>query len=270
MIKLATCHLSSMGTFLFDKIIFGPVKSRRLGLSLGINLLPNNRKLCNFNCIYCECGVTDKNSASTSLLHDREEVYQSLKARLIEMNTNNQLIDAITFAGNGEPTLHPDFAEIIDDTIFLRDKYHKQAIIAVLSNASTVHQTEIFNALRKIDQKIMKLDSAFEKTIALHNNPGMGVRISNLVENLKRFNGDLIIQTMFVQGTYQSLSIDNTTDEEVSAWLKILEQIKPGEVMIYTIERETPSPGLMKVPENKLREIGKKVTSLGIKAQISA
>lgn len=269
MIKLVPSFFI-MGTFLFDKIIFGPVKSRRLGVSLGINLLPNNCKLCNFNCIYCECGITDDTKKTRPVLHSRKEVYQSLESRLIEINSSNKEIDAITFAGNGEPTLHPDFAEIIDDTVFLRNKYHKKATIAVLSNASTIHQNNIFNALQKIDQNILKLDSAFEKTIALHNNPGVKIRLPNLIENLKKFDGNLIIQTMFVQGVYQSKSIDNTTEEEVTEWLNLIKQIRPREVMIYTIERDTPTPGLIKVPEEKLHEIGKRVNSLGINTQISA
>ena len=258
-----------MGTFLFDKIIFGPVRSRRLGVSLGINLLPNNCKQCNFDCIYCECGKTNRSKKAGFPLNDRAEVYKSLEARLTEIKTGGLEINTITFAGNGEPTLHPEFSEIIDDMISLRNKYCKQAKIAVLSNGSTIQSPKIFNALLKVDQNILKLDSAFDKTIRLHNNPGIDLQVNDLVNNLKKFNGDLIIQTMFIQGVYKSQIIDNTTDEEVGAWLKLIKHIKPREVMIYTIERDTPSPGLKKVPEQKLRDIGEKVKLLGIQVQIS-
>jgi wyosine [tRNA(Phe)-imidazoG37] synthetase (radical SAM superfamily) len=187
----------------------------------------------------------------------------------MEMKTNKREIDTITFAGNGEPTLHPDFPEIIDDTIFLRNKYYKQAKIAVLSNASNIHQTRIFNALLKVDQNILKLDSAFDKTIQLHNNPGVKIVVKELVDNLRKFRGKLIIQTMFVQGIYRSRVIDNTTEEEVDAWLKLIKKIHPREVMIYTIERDTPSEGLKKVPEKILYSIGDRVSALGYKVQIS-
>jgi wyosine [tRNA(Phe)-imidazoG37] synthetase (radical SAM superfamily) len=261
-----------MGTFLFDEIIFGPVKSRRLGISLGINLLPTNKKICNFNCIYCECGWTRTSDKTPGVLPLREEVFQALESKLSEMKSLHQKPDVITYAGNGEPTLHPDFPGIIDDSISLRNKYFPDARIAVLSNATTIKDPKVKTALLKADQNILKLDSAFDTTICLHNQPASGVKADELISGLAGFNGNLIIQTLFLRGEYNQQLIDNTTPEEVDAWLKALEKIRPSEVMIYTISRDTPPEGgkLFKVPTHELREIASKVEKLGIKTQISA
>jgi wyosine [tRNA(Phe)-imidazoG37] synthetase (radical SAM superfamily) len=261
-----------MATFLFDEIIFGPVKSRRLGISLGINLLPTNRKLCNFNCIYCECGWTKKSDKSPGILPTREEVFEALDRKLSEMKALHQKPDVITYAGNGEPTLHPDFPGIIDDSISLRDKYFPEARIAVLSNATTIKNPKVKAALLKVDQNILKLDSAFDDTICVHNQPLSGIKAEELISGLAAFNGKLIIQTLFLRGKYNEQIIDNTTPEEVDAWLRALDKIKPSEVMIYTISRDTPPEGgdLNKVPTHELREIASKVEKLGIKTQISA
>lgn len=261
-----------MATFLFDEIIFGPVKSRRLGISLGINLLPTNRKICNFNCIYCECGWTRQSDKSPGVLPLREEVYNALDHKLAEMKAINQKPDVITYAGNGEPTLHPDFPGIIDDSISLRNKYFPSARIAVLSNATTIRDQSVKAALLKVDQNILKLDSAFDTTICIHNQPSSGIKAEELISSLAGFDGKLIIQTLFLRGKYKNQLIDNTTPEEVDAWLKALDKIRPSEVMIYTISRDTPPEGgeLHKVPAPQLREIASKVEKLGIKTQISS
>jgi wyosine [tRNA(Phe)-imidazoG37] synthetase (radical SAM superfamily) len=259
-----------MATFLFDKIIFGPVKSRRLGTSLGINLLPSTKKLCNFNCIYCECGWTKNESAGADYLPGRREVYMALEDKLADMKMMNKAPDVITFAGNGEPTLHPEFQGIIDDCIKLRDKYFPDAKIAVLSNSTTITKPGIREALLKVDQNILKLDSAFDLTVKIHNQPRVNVKVKELVRNLKKFNGQLIIQTMFVRGTSQGKIIDNTTPEELEAWLTAIGLIKPSEVMIYTISRDTPDGNqLKKVPVGELRKIATMVNRLGIETQVS-
>lgn len=259
-----------MATFLFDKIIFGPVKSRRLGVSLGINLLPATRKICNFNCIYCECGWTADTDSEKSPLPSRQEVREALDRKLQLMKQTNQPPDVITFAGNGEPTLHPDFKDIIDDTIELRNKYFPKARIAVLSNSTTISRPGVREALLKVDQNILKLDSGFDLTVRIHNQPRVNIKIAGLVEDLKKFNGQLIIQTLFLKGYYHGNRIDNTTPEELEAWLKALEIIKPSEVMIYTISRDTPDGGsLQKVPAGELRKIAEMVNKLGIKTQVS-
>jgi wyosine [tRNA(Phe)-imidazoG37] synthetase (radical SAM superfamily) len=259
-----------MGTFLFDKIIFGPVKSRRLGVSLGINLLPGRKKVCNFNCIYCECGWSQPVDSEGGYLPRRIEVYEALASRLQEMKVKNQKPDVITFAGNGEPTLHPDFQGIVDDSIILRNKFFPEAKIAVLSNSTTITNPSVKDALLKIDMNILKLDSAFDLTISKHNQPRVNVRVDELIKNLKKFNGRLIIQTLFLKGNFKGKTIDNTTPEEVNAWLEALRIIQPSEVMIYTISRDTPDGGkLNKVPVGELRQIARKVELLGISTQVS-
>ena len=259
-----------MATFLFDEIIFGPVRSRRLGVSLGINLLPTKRKICNFNCIYCECGWTQDIEKAVSHLPGREEVYNALDRKLSELIKKNIIPDVITYAGNGEPTLHPDFPGIIDDSIILRDKYFKKTRIAVLSNATTISNPLIKNALLKVDQNILKLDSAFDSTIKIHNQPRVNVNVEELINNLIGFDGKLIIQTLFLRGIHNGKVVDNTTRIEIREWLKALERIKPSEVMIYTISRDTPEGArLKKVPLNELKEIAALVESIGIRTQVS-
>ncbi len=260
-----------MPTFLFNKIVFGPVKSRRLGVSLGINLLPETEKICNFNCIYCECGWTYKSKTTGSHLPAREEVYRALEEKLSGMKERNKPPDVITFAGNGEPTLHPDFPGIIDDCIELRNKYFPHAGIAVLSNSTTIAIPQIKDALLKVDQNILKLDSGFDLTVRVHNQPRVNVKVAELIGNLKKFKGQLIIQTLFLRGFYKGEKIDNATPEEIGAWLKALELIKPSEVMIYTISRDTPDGGeLKKIPLSELKRIAAMVNRLGIETRVSA
>ncbi|MCJ7446423.1 MAG: radical SAM protein [Bacteroidales bacterium] len=259
-----------MATFLFDKIVFGPVKSRRLGVSLGINLLPATKKVCNFNCIYCECGWTRKLNNKTSDLPTREEVYKALEAKLSSMKVNHQRPDVITYAGNGEPTLHPEFPGIIEDSIKLRDKYFPGAKIAVLSNSTAITKPKVKEVLLKVDSNILKLDSAFDLTVKIHNQPRVNVKVAELIKNLQQFKGRLIIQTLFLRGTYKGKDIDNTTPDEINAWLKAIKMIKPSEVMIYTISRDTPEGGqLNKVPLKELRRIATLVNKLGIETQVS-
>jgi wyosine [tRNA(Phe)-imidazoG37] synthetase (radical SAM superfamily) len=259
-----------MPTFLFDKIIFGPVKSRRLGVSLGINLLPSTRKVCNFDCIYCECGWTGITDVKREKLPSRKEVYEALEKKLASMKEKNQNPDVITYAGNGEPTLHPEFPGIIDDSIELRNKYFPGAKIAVLSNSTAITKPKIREALLKVDSNILKLDSAFDLTVKIHNQPRVNIKVEDLIRELKLFKGRLIIQTLFVRGTFRGKNIDNTIPEEIDAWLQAIEKIKPSEVMIYTISRDTPEGGdLVKVPLTELKRIAALVNKLGIETQVS-
>lgn len=258
-----------MSTFLFDKIIFGPVKSRRLGVSLGINLLPTNLKVCSFDCIYCECGWNQKKQTDSESLPSESEVKEKLAVKLAEMNATGELPDVITFAGNGEPTLHPQFARIIDDTIELRDKFAPKARIAVLSNSSMIHKKAVFDALLKVDDNILKLDSAFEKTVQLLDCPKGDFSLQKVIDQLIAFRGRVIIQTMFVRGTFKGEIVDNTTETEVTAWLGLIRKIKPSQVMIYTIDRDTPLETLEKVPVAELKAIGRKLTEAGFSVQVS-
>lgn len=258
-----------MSTFLFDKIIFGPVHSRRLGVSLGVNLLPINKKICTYDCIYCECGFNGDHATAIPQMPKREEVSRELEEVLREMKVKAKAPNVITFAGNGEPTIHKDFAVIIDDTIALRNKYFPDARIAVLSNATMTHRQSVFEALKKVDDNILKLDSGLEETIRLLDRPQGAFTLAGLVDNLRKFEGQLIIQTMFVRGLYNGKEVDNTTNENVAAWLKLLKEIGPKSVMIYTIERDTPVEGLVKVPLQVLKQIAQRVEEMGIPTQVS-
>jgi len=258
-----------MATFLFDKIIFGPVKSRRLGVSLGVNLLPTDVKVCSFDCIYCECGRNPKKYEKKAVLPSRLEVRQKLDEKLEEMNSEKLLPDVITFAGNGEPTLHPDFAGIIDDTIELRNLLAPNARIAVLSNATMIHKKTVFQALLKIEDNIQKLDSAFEETVKLLDCPNKNFSLQKTIGQLTTFNGKVIIQTLFVRGSYKGETVDNTTEKEISAWIELLKIIKPSQVMIYTIARDTPIDTLQKITLHQLNSIAEQVKSAGFDVQVS-
>lgn len=256
-----------MSTILFNHVIFGPVHSRRLGLSLGVNLLPLTNKLCNFDCIYCECGWGHK--AVSPRFNTREEVQYHLRAKLQEMAAEGKLPDVITFAGNGEPTMHPQFEEIIADTLATRDELSPKSKVSVLSNATMIDRESVCRALRRVDNNILKLDSAIDRTMRIINQPRGNRTVAETVELMKRFNGQLIIQTMFLHGRFNRQSIDNTTPEEVSAWLDLVRQIAPKQVMIYTIDRETPAHELVKIPVSELSQIGEQVRALGIPCSVS-
>jgi wyosine [tRNA(Phe)-imidazoG37] synthetase (radical SAM superfamily) len=257
-----------MSGFLFDDVVFGPVRSRRLGLSLGINLLPLHLKHCTFNCIYCECGWTKKTGIPDPVFPSREEVKTFLEQRLTSLVAEDYIPDAITFAGNGEPTVHPEFAGIVDDAIVLRDKYVPGSKVTVLSNASMLDHPDIFRALQKLDNNILKLDAGNEKMFNLINNPVVPVGFENLIGNLQKFNGNLIIQSMFLRGIYNGELIDNTTSHEVDQWLGHLLEIKPKMVMIYPIARATPVHNLEKIPLSELENIAEQVKKSGLKVNV--
>jgi wyosine [tRNA(Phe)-imidazoG37] synthetase (radical SAM superfamily) len=257
-----------MSTFLFDSIIFGPVWSRRLGESLGVNLLPANRKVCNFNCIYCECGLTP-NETPFSDFPSREEVKKLLSARLQEMKINGEYLNSITFAGNGEPTLHPDFAGIMSDTLEIRNVLFPEAKVTVLSNATRAGISTVFEALNQADLNILKLDSAIENTLLHINCPKGNFDLEVLLDSLKRFRGKLIIQTLFFRGKFMDITIDNSTSDEISAWLKVIESIRPECVMIYSLARDTPVKGLERIGQDELTAIANRVEELKIPVQVT-
>jgi wyosine [tRNA(Phe)-imidazoG37] synthetase (radical SAM superfamily) len=260
-----------MATFLFDKTIFGPVKSRRLGVSLGINLLPNDSKFCSFNCIYCECGWNPDLKILKPILPTREYVYTSLEEKLTQMVAQNEQPDVITFAGNGEPTLHPEFPGIIDDTILLRDRLTPMAKIAVLSNSTMIFKPEIVEALKKVDDNILKLDSGIPETVTILNKPVGYFSFEKMIENLISFNEKLIIQTLFIRGSHGGVSFDNTTEHELDAWIRILKKIKPQKVMIYTIARDTPIETISKIEASELYSIAKRVgNELNLEVDVSS
>jgi len=257
-----------MATFLFDKIVFGPVKSRRLGVSLGINLLPNDSKLCSFNCIYCECGWNPEKKYKVDF-HPRKLVKEKLELKLEEMKSKGEAPDVITFAGNGEPCMHPEFAGIIDDTIEVRNQLFPKARIAVLSNATMIHKPDVFEALNKVEDNILKLDGGYEQTIIDLDQPVGSYNLEKTVDQLSKFSGNLIIQTLFIRGEYKGKKIDNTTEEELALWLQHVKKIQPREVMIYTISRDTPIETLKKIELKELERIAKMVEAEGFSTQIS-
>lgn len=256
-----------MATFLFDEIIFGPVRSRRLGVSLGVNLLPTNSKVCSFDCIYCECGWT--HSTQSSKLPTRAEVKQRMLERFETMIAKGNKLDVITFAGNGEPTIHPNFSEIIEDTLELRNHYFPEARIAVLSNSTMLHKPSVVKSLLKIDQNILKLDSGFDETIKLLNKPNKPTTAEEIINHLEQFKGNFILQTMFIKGSFNGQPVDNTTDREVEKWIAAVRRLMPKEIMIYTIARDTPVDTLKKVPVSELETIADKARKLGIPVQVS-
>ena len=248
-----------MSTIIYPSPIFGPVQSRRLGISLGINLLPPDGKVCSFDCIYCECGFNEDHRPQLPL-PTREEVAAALERKLQQMQEDGQMPDVLTFAGNGEPTCHPHFAEIIDDTIRLRDQYCPQAKVSVLSNSTMIHRRAVHDALMRVDNNILKLDTVDIDFIRLVDHPNGTYDVNAIIERMKAFNGHLIIQTMFLKGP----GIDNTTDHYVAPWLEAVKAIKPQQVMIYTIDRETPDQSLRKATHEELDAIRDRVIATGI------
>lgn len=251
-----------MATKLYDSIIFGPIQSRRLGVSLGVNLLALNKKICSFDCVYCECGFTQNDVQGR--FAEKKVVIENLESVLKEMLQNEKHLDVITFAGNGEPTLHPNFDEIIDATILLRNHYFPKAKISVLSNATTLNKESVIKALSKVDNNILKLDSGLIETIKLIDQPtSSNFSIDTVINGMLRFNGDFIMQTMFLKGDFNGMRIDNTTENEVNAWLEIVKITHPKQIMIYSIDRDTPVKTLEKVSKQELSEIAKKAEELG-------
>lgn len=258
-----------MATSLFSDVIFGPIRSRRLGLSLGVNLLPTEAKLCNFDCIYCECGWNSDHCGSRRF-NDREVVREMLAAQLRKMADEGTLPDVITFAGNGEPTMHPEFEAIIDDTIALRDELCPSARVSVLSNATMIGRESVRRALERVDNNILKLDSAFDATVQLMNKPQQtAYTVERTVSEMERFEGRMILQTMFLRGKVGEQPIDNTTEREVEAWLAIVARIRPQRVMVYTIDRDTPLDTLEKISVEELRRIAARVEALGIECSVA-
>ncbi len=252
---------------LFGDIVFGPLKSRRFGISLGINLLPLNNKVCNFNCIYCECGWTDLKSAEVEYL-PASEIIHAMEERFGEIAAQSKRIDSITFAGNGEPTMHPQFAEIMDATVALRNKFLPGLKITVLSNGALLGKERVFNAFLKVDLPVLKLDAGTNEMFKRIDKPLSSKDIDWYIENLKKFNGRLAVQTLFLTGQHEGKVIDNASDEEVDAWISALKEINPQQVMIYTLDRETPAEDLHKISQGKLQEICEKAREAGINATV--
>lgn len=257
-----------MSTVIYPSPVFGPVHSRRLGISLGINLLPDDGKLCTFDCIYCECGF-NKDHRSKKGFPSRKEVSEALEKKLKEMKSDGIAPDVLTFAGNGEPTIHPQFADIIDDTCKLRDSYFPAAKISVLSNSTQIMKQDVFEALKKVDNNILKLDTVDAGYIDRVDRPTGRYDLKELINRMKEFGGKCIIQTMFMKGIVDGKDVDNTSDAFVLPWLKTVKEIAPAQVMIYTIDRETPEQNLQKATHEELDRIVSMLQKEGLKASAS-
>lgn len=253
---------------LFNEIVFGPIHSRRLGNSLGINLLPPHKKLCNFDCVYCECGWNEDTKEIVDLVPQKKDIEKELKEKLILFKENGTIIDSITFSGNGEPTLHPEFCEIIDMVVQYRNLYSPEAKISVLSNATNLLKDDVFNALHKIDNPILKLDSANpEMFYAISKANPKSISLEKVKEKLILFGKDAIMQTLLLRGENNGQIIDNTTQEEFSAWLEVVKKVKPRMVMLYAIDRVTPESNLEKLSLEELETFAQKVRALGIETK---
>ena len=250
---------------LFGSIVYGPIRSRRLGVSLGVNLMPITAKLCTFDCVYCECGWNQP--VSHPSLPTREEVRIALESQL---SIAIEPIDVITFSGNGEPTLHPDFLGIIQDTCALRDQYCPKAKVSVLSNSTQLGRTDVIEALRLCDNRILKLDSAIDATMRLIDKPvNAQLTVKQIAQWLSIFDGDFTLQTCFLRGEYQGQTIDNTTPEELTAWYKMVDYLHPKQVMIYVIDRVTPLETLEKIPAETMEKIAIPLREKGINVIVS-
>ena len=250
---------------LFDSIVYGPIRSRRLGVSLGVNLMPTTAKLCTFDCVYCECGWNQP--VSHPQLPTREQVRDALESQLLTLDVQP---DVITFSGNGEPTLHPDFLGIIQDTCALRDQYCPNAKVSVLSNSTQLGRKDVVEALLLCDNRILKLDSAIDTTMQLIDKPvNQHLTVAQIVQWLSLFEGNFTLQTCFLRGEYEGRVIDNTTPEELSAWYQIVDILHPKQVMIYVIDRATPLQTLSKVPADVMEAIAAPLREKGIDVIVS-
>ena len=250
---------------LFGEIAYGPIHSRRLGTSLGVELMPLAHKLCTFNCVYCECGWNVP--VSHPQLPTREEVKAALETKLQE----GLDMDVITFSGNGEPTLHPEFLGIIEDTIALRDRYCPKAKVSVLSNSTQLGRPEVVQALRLCDNRILKLDAGTDTMMRSIDLPvNKDLTVAQIMSWLQLFDGNFTLQTCFLRGEHNGEIIDNTTPEELEAWYQAVDTLRPKQIMIYVIDRKTPEEHLMKIAREEMETIAAPLIAKGYNVSISA
>lgn len=258
-----------MQTVLFHDTIFGPIHSRRLGTSLGVNLSPRDGKVCTFDCLYCEAGFNAQGPGKTGL-PGRDEVKRLLEQKLRQMKESGQGLDVITFSGNGEPTMHPDFEEIINDTIELRDRFFPDVKISVLSNSTCLNRESVCRALRKVDNNLLKLDSAITPTIRLIDRPNSpDFTAEKVIDRIAGFGRQCVVQTMILRGEFNGEIVDNSTDEEIEALIEAYKKINPRQVMLYSIDRKTPAEHLQKVERDELEKIARRVSDGGINVTVS-
>ncbi len=250
---------------LFNEIAYGPIHSRRLGTSLGVELMPLEHKLCTFNCVYCECGWNEP--VHHPQLPTREQVRAALEARLKE----GLDLDVITFSGNGEPTLHPDFLGIIQDTCALRDQYCPKAKVSVLSNSTQLGRPDVVQALRLCDNRILKLDAGTDAMMRQIDLPvNENLTVAQIIEWLQQFDGDFTLQTCFLRGRHNGVILDNTSTFELSSWYAAVEKLHPKQIMIYVIDRKTPEENLSKISRKEMETIAAPLIAKGYNVSISA
>lgn len=252
---------------IFSTNIVGPIHSRRLGISLGVNLLPKDGKVCSFDCLYCECGWNADHRGGH--LPDADEVMRELETKLQTMHAAGEALDVITFAGNGEPTLHPDFPRVIERTLQLRDQYYPKVKVSVLSNATQIGKEAVRAALLRVDNNILKIDGAFDETVHLIDQPADShYSVRQVIEWMKTFRGQLIVQTMFVRGEHNGQRVDNTTPQEVAAWCDLMREVRPHQIMVYSLDRPTPEPLLTKVSKEEMTQLVAPLLAEGFNIQI--
>ena len=254
-----------MATFLWDDIVFGPIHSRRVGRSLGVNLLPREAKVCTFDCVYCECGGLLR-GAQAHPLPTFAQVKEAVEGKFAALAAAGEGVDSISFTGNGEPTLHPDFAAIIDLTLECRDCWFPDAVVSVFSNATRLDRPDVASALHKVDNPILKIDCALQPMAQIMNRPCPGYSVERTVENLIAFGHDFVMQTMLVTGSV----VDNTTPEALQAWYDVVRRTAPREIMLYSVERDTPVEGICRVGEQRLREAAAPLVTEGFNVKINA
>ncbi len=253
---------------LWESIAFGPIRSRRLGSSLGINLLPIVKKICSFDCVYCECGWTLDSNMDTSGFFSLEEVNQAIETKLIQCQQDKIPIDSITFSGNGEPTLHPDFLAIVDNLIRLRDQYYPNAIITCLSNSTQLYRDDVREALMKIENPVLKLDAVTEELYQMINAPVQDVKVAQIIEWLKLFKGQFVLQTLFFSGKIGGVEFDNAKEPHLSQWIDVVLMLKPQKVMLYSLDRETPAENLTKLSTEEMEKIAQILRDKGIPTSV--
>jgi wyosine [tRNA(Phe)-imidazoG37] synthetase (radical SAM superfamily) len=254
---------------LFNNIVYGPIHSRRLGTSLGVELMPLTHKLCTFNCVYCECGWNTP--VSHPVLPTRAEVKAALEEKLMDLTTKDERLTTITFSGNGEPTLHPDFLGIIEDTCALRDQYCPSAKVSVLSNSTQLGRPEVVQALRMCDNRILKLDAATDEMMRRIDLPVNGhLTVATIMNWLAQFDGDFTLQTCFLRGEHDGKTIDNTTSDQLNAWYRAVDSLRPKQIMIYVIDRKTPEENLSKIPREEMESIAAPLRAKGYDVVVCA
>ena len=253
--------------FLWNKIVFGPIQSRRLGNSLGINVSPITVKICSFDCIYCECGWTLEKDVNLDLFAPAEEIVAAIEAKLRKCKESDTPINSITFSGNGEPTMHPQFAQIVDSLIVLRNKYYPETAITCLSNATQLANKDVLTALKKIENPILKLDAVTELLFQFINKPTVPISVNEIIEQLRQLQGNFILQTLFFKGNIDGLFFNNASESPLSLWMDVVKQLHPKKVMIYSLDRNTPAQTIEKISLEKLQEIAQQLQSIGICAE---